>query len=27
MEVLRVNKITGEPIHPEEIYAKIKECV
>ena len=26
MEVLRVNKITGEPIHPEEIHAKIKEC-
>jgi 2-oxoglutarate ferredoxin oxidoreductase subunit alpha len=27
IEVLRVNKITGEPIHPEEIHAKIKECV
>lgn len=24
-EVLRVNKITGEPIHPEEIVQKIKE--
>ncbi len=26
-EVLRVNKITGEPIHPEEILLKIKECI
>ena len=26
-EVLRVNKITGEPIHPEEILQKIKECI
>jgi len=26
-EVLRVNKITGEPINPEEIILKIKECV
>jgi 2-oxoglutarate ferredoxin oxidoreductase subunit alpha len=26
-EVLRVNKITGEPIHPEEIVQKIKECI
>jgi len=25
-EVLRVNKITGEPINPEEIIQKIKEC-
>jgi len=27
IEVLRVNKITGEPIHPEEIVTKIKECL
>jgi 2-oxoglutarate ferredoxin oxidoreductase subunit alpha len=27
IEVLRVNKITGEPIHPEEILTKIKECL
>jgi 2-oxoglutarate ferredoxin oxidoreductase subunit alpha len=26
-EVLKVNKITGEPIPPNEIYEKIKECV
>jgi 2-oxoglutarate ferredoxin oxidoreductase subunit alpha len=26
-EVLRVNKITGEPINPEEIVNKIKECI
>ncbi len=26
-EVLRVNKITGEPINPEEIVQKIKECI
>jgi len=25
-EVLRVNKIYGDPIHPEEILDKIKEC-
>jgi 2-oxoglutarate ferredoxin oxidoreductase subunit alpha len=25
-EVLRVNKITGEPIPPAEILEKIKEC-
>lgn len=25
-EVLRVNKITGEPINPQEIFEKIKEC-
>jgi len=25
-EVLRVNKITGEPIPPKEIFDKIKEC-
>ena len=25
VDVLRVNKITGEPIHPEEIVTKIKE--
>jgi 2-oxoglutarate ferredoxin oxidoreductase subunit alpha len=27
VDVLRVNKITGEPIHPEEIVTKIKECL
>lgn len=27
VEVLRVNKITGEPINPEEILTKIKECL
>jgi 2-oxoglutarate ferredoxin oxidoreductase subunit alpha len=27
VEVLRVNKITGEPIHPEEILNKIEECL
>jgi 2-oxoglutarate ferredoxin oxidoreductase subunit alpha len=27
VEVLRVNKITGDPIHPEEILTKIKECL
>jgi 2-oxoglutarate ferredoxin oxidoreductase subunit alpha len=27
VEVLKVNKITGEPIHPEEILTKIKECI
>ncbi|TFH01461.1 MAG: 2-oxoacid:acceptor oxidoreductase subunit alpha [Calditrichales bacterium] len=26
-EVLRVNKITGDPLHPEEILTKIKECI
>jgi len=26
-EVLRVNKITGDPIHPDEILAVIKECL
>jgi 2-oxoglutarate ferredoxin oxidoreductase subunit alpha len=26
-EVLRVNKITGEPINPDEIIAKVKECI
>jgi len=26
-KVLRVNKITGEPINPEEIVQKIKECI
>lgn len=26
-EVLRVNKITGDPIHPDEILAGIKECL
>ncbi len=26
-EVLRVNKINGEPIHPDEIFSKIKECL
>ncbi|MFC2088679.1 2-oxoacid:acceptor oxidoreductase subunit alpha [Calditrichota bacterium] len=26
-EVLKVNKITGEPIPPSEIYTKIKECI
>ncbi len=26
-KVLRVNKITGEPIPPDEIFAKIKECL
>ncbi len=25
-EVVRVNRITGDPIHPEEIVQKIKEC-
>ena len=25
-EVIRVNKITGEPIPPQEIFEKIKEC-
>jgi 2-oxoglutarate ferredoxin oxidoreductase subunit alpha len=27
VKVLRVNKITGEPIHPEEILIKIEECL
>jgi 2-oxoglutarate ferredoxin oxidoreductase subunit alpha len=27
VDVLRVNKITGDPIHPEEIVTKIKECL
>jgi 2-oxoglutarate ferredoxin oxidoreductase subunit alpha len=27
VEVLKVNKITGEPIHPEEILTKIEECL
>jgi 2-oxoglutarate ferredoxin oxidoreductase subunit alpha len=27
VEVIRVNKITGEPIHPEEILEKIEECL
>jgi len=26
-EILRVNRITGDPIPPDEIFAKIKECV
>jgi hypothetical protein len=26
-EVLRVNRITGDPIDPAEILAKIKECI
>jgi 2-oxoglutarate ferredoxin oxidoreductase subunit alpha len=26
-EVLRVNRITGDPIEPSEIIAKIKECI
>jgi 2-oxoglutarate ferredoxin oxidoreductase subunit alpha len=26
-EVLRVNKITGDPIDPEEIFNVIKECI
>jgi 2-oxoglutarate ferredoxin oxidoreductase subunit alpha len=27
VEVLRVNRITGDPIDPQEILAKIKECL
>ena len=27
VEVLRVNKITGEPIHPDEIFSKIEESL
>jgi 2-oxoglutarate ferredoxin oxidoreductase subunit alpha len=27
VEVLRVNRITGDPIDPQEILAKIKECI
>jgi 2-oxoglutarate ferredoxin oxidoreductase subunit alpha len=26
-EIVRVNKIAGDPIHPDEILARIKECV
>jgi len=26
-EVVRVNRIAGEPIHPDEILARIKECI